>query len=157
MGCAQSGTWTAKVLVVVLGGLSMACCTSHALTVGNADADAATFGPEGYAIEITSVNGLARYSHQFVIASDCQGRLWGTGRYTGSESSSATTETVSDIVLDQGVLKFKASYDWTEYVWYPAFVLHDDGALSFQDGYGPDNVLDAIGSWSPSIRGGCGR
>lgn len=111
-----------------------------------------TVCPAQYVLDITSLNNSTGFTHEFTIVYDpITGDISGTG-----DSDHAGTQTLSNFYYerdDDGVLTyiaFQSDYDARSYTWYPAFYLEEDGSLTFDDGYGSDNVTSATGTWSLS-------
>jgi hypothetical protein len=132
------------ILVLPLAVVSLHCCRTgiRPATV------AAAWRPGTYELKIASVNADPRFRHEFTIVLDCRRAAYGAGRFTGEGSADYTTEAIQGIAVEDAGLRFQAKYQWTDYVWYPAFRTNADGTLTFQDGHGSDNVSDATGTWS---------
>jgi hypothetical protein len=99
-----------------------------------------------YTINVTSVNGYTAYAHDFWIRHNpCD------DSYTayGYDHYHDWYETVTMLVVTDTAVKMRSTYP-NGYSWYPSFTLNGDGTLTFIDGYGPDNVNAATGSWSMS-------
>jgi len=93
-----------------------------------------------YTLNITSVNNNTGYTHFFTIT-----YFFGTDTGTGTGSNG---QVVSDIVFDVAInqLSFKSVYT-NSYTWYPAFILEDNGTLTYVE-LGGDNVFTATGTWT---------
>jgi hypothetical protein len=103
-----------------------------------------------YTINVTSVNGSSAYTHEFNIRyNPCSDSFSGTGTYTGT--GGPWGETLSMFSKSGDTLSFKAVYQGGNvgYTWYPSFTL-SGGTLGFVDGYGPDNVNAATGTYTMS-------
>ena len=98
-----------------------------------------------YEIEVTEVNGIDAYRHTFEVRYDpstdgFEGSGW-SWFHDGGESLSA-------FEMAGSTLAFRSDYDFDDYVWYPRFALNEDGTLTFDDGYGDDNVFAAEGTYT---------
>jgi hypothetical protein len=98
-----------------------------------------------YTLDINTVNGNPAYPHYFEITFCPNEEPFGEGY--GDEAGS---ETVSLIEFDDNTntLSFRSDYNKNTYYWFPSFILEENNSLTFQDGYGSDNVYDATGTWS---------
>jgi hypothetical protein len=96
-----------------------------------------------YELEITGVNSNPAYWHDYSIHYDPD-----TGEYTGTGEYFGGTETGSDFEVTDESIGFRSDYDTASYTWFPYFTLNPDGTLTFIDGFGPDNVDDAEGTYT---------
>ena len=95
-----------------------------------------------YILNITSVNNNTGYTHYFTISYDPV-----TDDFTGTGNSPhAGPQSLTDIELFGNEISFRSDYDNSTYYWFPAFILEDDGTLTFVPKEG-DNVWDAQGYW----------
>ena len=125
--------------------------TMLAVAVGAvaASADVDRYQGVEYELTVTEVNGNPNYAHLFHIlhAPDLD---W----FTGSGTYSGGTESLSNFDMTGDTLSFQSDYDDADpaYTWFPSFILEDfpedEGALTFVDGYGDDNVTGAEGTWT---------
>ena len=123
-------------------------CTDSCFVLDGGTKAVTRWQPGRYSLQVSSTSGDGISNHEFTIEVDCLGHLSGFGFTTGIDAGTTPTELLTDIVFDGNVLKFQASYTWRTYTWYPAFIVNVDGALSFQDGFGGDDVNAATGTWS---------
>jgi hypothetical protein len=116
-----------------------------------ASADVDRYQGVEYELNVTQVNGNTDYAHLFHIIHDPY-LDW----YTGSGTYDGGTESLSNFNFDMtsDTLSFQSDYDDADpaYTWFPSFILvdfpEDEGALTFVDDYGDDNVTGAEGEWT---------
>jgi len=110
-----------------------------------ASADVDRYQGVDYELTVSEVNTNTDFSHLFFIFRDPY-----LGLYSGSGWSvfHDDSESLSEFEGDDDSVSFRADYDFDDYVWFPSFVLEDDGTLTFTDGYGDDNVTAAEGTWT---------
>ena len=121
-----------------------------AVAVGavTASADVERYQFTDYELTVTEVNENTGYAHLFGIQYDPS-----FDSYTGSGTYSGGTESLSNFEMTGGTFSFQSDYDTADYTWFPAFVMNENGTLTFVEVAPPpmppgDNVFSAEGTWT---------
>jgi hypothetical protein len=109
-----------------------------------------TYTTATYTVDLF-VNGNPSYHHLFTFTYNRETEsIEGLGYsylHSWEETIDMINFTPNNYLYLSVTIKSSAEYP-NSYTWYPAFTLNNDGTLTFIDGYGPDNVTIATGTWS---------